>query len=89
MATSYDSIYQRAVFRFRDYDFMKLEESSISEVLENYLRSAIADFSPVCLENLSDRDDDAGEFHIDLPEVVQEILASGIAYFVSPFFNGY
>lgn len=81
MATSYNDIYQRAIFRFRDYDFMKLHDADIGSILNMYMRSAIADFAPVCEEDLWTRNDEAEEFHADLSEWVQEILASGIAYY--------
>lgn len=81
MATSYESIYQRAIFRFRDYDFMKMNDLDVGEVLKSYMRSAIADFEPVCLENLADRDDENDTFNVDLSDGVQEIIAAGIAYY--------
>ena len=81
MATSYNDIYQRAIFRFRDYDFMKLDDLDIAEVLSHYLRSAIADFGPICQEDLWTRDEEKEEFSSELTEWVQEILAAGIAYY--------
>lgn len=81
MATSYSKIYERAIFRFRDYDFMKLNDADIGEVLKMYMRSAIADFAPICKEDLWNRDDDNDVFKTDISEWVQEILASGIAYY--------
>ena len=81
MATSYNDIYQRAIFRFRDYDFMKLNDLDIAEVLSHYMRSAIADFAPICQEDLWSRDEENATFTADLSEWVQEILAAGIAYY--------
>ena len=81
MATSYDKIYQRAIFRFRDYDFMKMNDDDVGDVLGHFMRSAIADFAPVCHEDLWTRDEEKAEFASDLTELVQEILAAGIAYY--------
>lgn len=81
MATSYNEIYQRAIFRFRDYDFMKMNDVDIGEILSHYMRSAIADFAPICQEDLWSRDEENETFAADLSEWVQEILASGIAYY--------
>ena len=81
MATSYDKIYQRAIFRFRDYDFMKMNDGDVGDVLGHFMRSAIADFAPVCHEDLWTRDEEKAEFASDLTELVQEILAAGIAYY--------
>lgn len=81
MATSFNSIYQRAIFRFRDYDFMKINDADVGEVLKTYMRSAIADFSSVCQKDLSKRTDEGDKFEVDLSDVEQEILAAGIAYY--------
>lgn len=81
MATSYNEIYQRAIFRFRDYDFMQMDDSVVGDVMGHFMRSAIADFAPICQEDLWTRDEEKKEFACDLSEWVQEILAAGIAYY--------
>lgn len=81
MSTPYDSIYQRAVFRFRDYDFCHMNDIDVNEVLRGYLNAAISDFSPVCKDDLTDVDDDFEQFNADLDNEVQEILSLGISFY--------
>lgn len=80
MATSYDEIYDRALYRFRAYDLTKLTNSDMDRVLRHFLDSAVSDFAPICLVDLNDRDEAAAEFTETLDNEVQEILASGMAY---------
>ena len=81
MSTPFVDIYQRAIFRFRDYDFCHMNDLDINEVLFAYLRSAISDFSPVCEIDLNDFDAEAEEFNQDLDNEVQEILSLGISFY--------
>lgn len=81
MATSYEDIYNRAVFRFKDYDFLQMADEDVTAVLSAFLHSALSDFEPVCLLDLSDRDDENATFNIDLDNEVSEILALGITYY--------
>lgn len=80
MATPYTSIFQRAVFRFRDFRFAELNELDVNTILQAYLESAVSDFVPVCLKDLTLRDTDSG-FSEDLSDEEQEILGLGIAYY--------
>ena len=63
MSTPYTDIFKRAVFRFKDYDYLRMSEDEIHEVLVAFLHSAISDFN------------------VDLDLEVQEILATGIAFY--------
>lgn len=81
MATSYSCIYDRALFKFRDYDLASIDESSVEDVLHKYLDSAVSDFASVCKIDLLEQDQDTKEFSNDLTDECQEILALGIAYY--------
>lgn len=81
MATLYSKIHSRAIAKFLDYDLIKFDESSRESILKEYLLSASLDFSPVCKEDLSDRDDELAQFNQDLSDDVIEILATGEAYY--------
>ena len=81
MATPFSEIYERAVLKFSDYDFLKLSESEREYILEKYLMSAQADFEKMCRIDLSQIDTDYKEYKVDLDNEVIEILALGIAYY--------
>lgn len=81
MGTPYTAVYEKALFRFRDYSFPALNEVDVSGVLKFYLNSAISDFAPICKEDLSVDSEESTAFKSDLSEEVQEILALGISFY--------
>ena len=81
MATPFTDIYDRAVFRFADYDFLKQDIQTREDVLERYLISAKTDFSRVCKIDLNDCDMEAKQFNSDLDNEIIEILALGISFY--------
>ena len=44
MSTPYSDIFKRAVFRFKDYDYLRMSNDQIHEVMTAFLHSAISDF---------------------------------------------
>lgn len=80
MATPFSEIYERAILKFSDYEFLKLPESEREYILEKYLMGARADFEKMCRIDLSQIDAVRKEFKLDLDNEVIEILALGIAY---------
>lgn len=80
MATPFSEIYERAILKFSDYEFLKLPESEREYILEKYLMGARADFEKMCRIDLSQIDAVRKEFKFDLDNEVIEILALGIAY---------
>lgn len=80
MATPFSEIYERAILKFSDYEFLKLPESEREYILEKYLMGARADFEKMCRIDLSQIDTVRKEFKLDLDNEVIEILALGIAY---------
>lgn len=81
MATPFTDIYDRAIFRFADYDFLKQDIQTREDVLERYLISAKTDFSRVCKVDLTDCDMETKQFNADLDDEVIEILALGISFY--------
>lgn len=81
MATTYDAIYERAIFRFMDYDFLKLSNDQRASMLERHLRSAIVDFQSSCQTDLTQRDETLKTFKEVLTDEEQEILSLGVAYY--------
>lgn len=80
MATPYSDIFKRAVYRFKDYDYLRMSDDEVHEVMTAFLYSAVADFAPICLDDLHDVDETLAQFNADLDMEVQEILALGIAF---------
>lgn len=80
MSTPYNTIYDAAISRFSDYDFVPLDEFHREEILLRHLRSARSDFRKVCKFDLDDCDDIACVFNADLDNESIEILALGVAY---------
>ena len=73
-------IYNRAIFRFADYDFMKMDIQSREDVLDRYLLSAIGDLK-VIIPDLMEYDIYDKEFTNDLDDEVIELLSLGVDYY--------
>lgn len=80
MGTSYNAIYESAIGRFSDYDLIPLSDEEREAILLGHLKRACADFGNICLYDLKDRDDAAGEFEADLDDECIDILGLGVAY---------
>ena len=72
--TSYEVVYNRFAQKITDYDLSMLSEGDLAATLFGYLISAISKFKR-CKSDLSDRDDTALEFNVDLLDSEIEILA--------------
>ena len=79
MATAYTDVYDAALFNISDVGLASLASDDAEDVLFAYMVKAIVDFAPICKVDLSDRDEEKGEFNETLSETEVEILASGIA----------
>lgn len=79
MATPFQNVYSRALFRLRDTKLVRLNEADQEYILHQYLLSAIGDFQTKCLMDLTMRSNEA--FDDDLSDEEQEILALGISYY--------
>lgn len=80
MGTSFKEIYERAIFRFSDYEILKQKVKDREDILEKYLISAKTDFTHACDIDLS-CDYTSKEFVEDLGDEIIEILALGISYY--------
>ena len=74
MATPYETIYNRALQKIKDFDLALLPEEDMEDMLHSWLISAIAKFRK-CSSDLSDRDDELKTFNVDLEDEEIEILA--------------
>ena len=81
MATSFTEIYDRAIFRFADYEFLKHDIETREGVLEKYLISAKTEFQRICKVDLNDCDYEKKQFNQDLDDEIIEILSLGIAFY--------
>ena len=75
MGTSYDRIYDNVLPKFRSWEIPLMSEDEVRECLHDYLVPAITRFH-VCRKDLSDRDDEAGGFNVELSDVEIEILGN-------------
>ncbi len=80
MATTFMDIYKRAIFRFQDYDFMRLDIQDREDILDRYLLSAIGELSVVVPE-VAEFDWDTKAFESDFDNEVIELLALGLDYY--------
>lgn len=81
MATSYIDVIDRAQYRITDYDVLKRAFQDHYSLMERYMMSAVSDFKPHCVFDLSDRNEDDKCFNADLDDECLEILALGISYY--------
>lgn len=79
--TKFEEIYNRAVFKFTDYTFLKVVDDMKEAVMQNYLMSSIVDFQNVCDIDLTDYDLEQEQFNNELTSEIIEILAVGVAYY--------
>lgn len=69
--TTYQQIYDAFLDRITDYDFAAYSEGLQSELLYSYMQSALGRFGRICRRDLDDRDDETGEFNVEL--TIEEI----------------
>lgn len=75
MHTSYETIYEDILSKFRSYEITEMTEEEVKEHLHDFLLPAISRFH-VCRKNLNDRDDVLQRFNCELNETEIEILAN-------------
>lgn len=77
MATPYEVIYKRFLQKITDFNLVELDDFTLDEMLNGWLKSAIVR-TRACDSDLSKRDDDIQEFEDDLSDVEVELLALGM-----------
>lgn len=75
MYTPYQTLYDRVLIKFRDWDIPRMSEEDVKEYLHDYLVPAIAKFH-VCRKDLNDRDDIVERFNCELSEVEIDIISN-------------
>lgn len=80
MATTFMDIYNRAIFRFMDYDFMRLDIQDREDILDRYLLSAIGELG-VVIPEVTKFDWESKTFEDDLDNEVVELLSLGVDYY--------
>lgn len=75
MGTSYERIYDNVLPKFRSWEIPLMSEDEVRECLHDYLVPAITRFH-VCRKDLSDRNDEIGEFNVELSDIEVEILSN-------------
>lgn len=81
MPTKFEEIYEKAVFKMSEYDFLNKDKDKREAVLEKFLISAQVDFQSTCSTNLLEYDLQQKQYTADLSEEEKEILALGIVYY--------
>lgn len=85
--TSYDKVYKAFSKRITDLKMLDLSDQDVLEMTHDLMLSAIPKFM-MCKSDLSDRDDELGEFNIDLLPIEIEILANiMVAEWLEPQIN--
>lgn len=75
MATSFYTIIERFIPTVSEYMFANVSKSVCYEILTPYVISAATQFDSVCIHDLQDRDDELGQFNVDLSSEEIEILS--------------
>lgn len=87
MATSYEIVYNRFVQKITDFNILDLDDYSLDNMLDGWLKSAIVR-TRKCEHDLSQRDDEVQEFAEDLSDLEIELLALGMVdAWVTPMLN--
>lgn len=76
MATPYEKVYDRFLIRTTDFNLGELDDYTLNEMLNGWLRSAIVNARTSAV--LSARDDENEVFNNDLTDLDIELLAMGM-----------
>lgn len=74
MATTYETIYNRALNKITDFELANLPTRDLEEMLHDWLISSISKFRK-CKNDLKDRDEELRQFNVDLEDEEIEILS--------------
>ncbi len=77
--TLYEVVYARFLSKIRDYEILNLEQEDITEVLHEYLVSAITHFN-ICKQDISSSNRTNISFNVTLTDQEIEILAILMLY---------
>lgn len=86
MATTFESIYARCRGRIRDYDKEGYTDEMFADAESDLLQAAIDDFADICVQDLTDYDDELQQFNVTLTRKEQSILSlSMIVHWLEPY----
>lgn len=84
--TSFENIYARCRTRIRDYDKEGYTDELFQQMERDLLDAAIDDFADICVQDLTNLDDELEQFNIELSRKEQSILAlSMIVHWLEPY----
>lgn len=75
MHTSYETVYENLLPKFRSYEIPIMTIDEVKDYLHDFLIPAISRFH-VCRKNLNDRDDLLERFNVELSDIEIEILSN-------------
>jgi hypothetical protein len=75
MATSYETLYENLLPKFKSYEIPLMSEREVKELLQDYITPSIARFH-ICKKDLYDRDNEKECFNADLSQMEIEILSN-------------
>lgn len=81
MATPFSDIYERALYKFSDTDFLKYTDALKESTMRHFLYSAQSEFEKICEYDLTDKDETLKQYNATLDNDSIEILALGIAFY--------
>lgn len=81
MPTKFSEIYERAIFKFKDYSFINAIADFKEAVLQQHLLSALTDFQHVSKVDITKYNLKQEEFVEELGNEEIEILALGISFY--------
>lgn len=74
MATPFNTIYESCLSRITDPTLAMMPDEDLDNMLHGWMLSAIAKHR-TCAHDLSDRDEELGQFNADLTDLEREILS--------------
>ena len=72
--TLYSTLYKRCLAKINDPTLAMLDDDDLTSMLHGWMVSAIAKHRK-CEHDLSDRDDELGQFNFDLSDLEMEIIS--------------
>lgn len=93
MSVSYDVFTEAFLDKIKEYDLLELEEYDRTDIVDGYMRRAIAQFRSVCKYDFSSTGDaDGREFRVSVPDEdldeIADIVSEGmVAQWLKPYIN--
>lgn len=82
MNISYDALTSAFLGKITEYELLKLDVTTRTEVVDGYMKKACASFNDICKYDLSDRNDEERMFNADFDEAdvdtIIDIVSEGM-----------